>query len=108
MKTMVNYNDLSQLMGSHPQLLVFRRFTTLASRVLLSLQAELLEHEHEIQVLDRLMSRDPELSEETCSWSKAEQAVKAGHGSLHKEKVLETQDKLVKYCMFVESTHDRY
>jgi hypothetical protein len=47
--TMNGYSKLASLMGSHPELAIFRRFGTLNAQNLLYLQAELVHLERKLQ-----------------------------------------------------------
>ena len=46
---MEGYSKLASLMGAHPELMIFRRFSTISAQNLLYLQAELVHLEHEFQ-----------------------------------------------------------
>lgn len=95
---MVGYDELSTLIGKCPELAIVRRFGQLAAQVILRMQAELLELEHGMTGLGKFELRHPELHEHAKSWEKVNEAIDAGGQSPRKDKVLEAEEKLSKYC----------
>jgi hypothetical protein len=95
---MVSYDELSTLIGKCPELAIVRRFGQLAAQVVLRMQAELLELEDDLRILGKFEMQHPELREHAKSWQKINEAIDAGGRSVRKEKVLEVEEKLGKYC----------
>jgi len=96
---MGGYPELSALMGSHPEIAIFRRFATLGSQNLLYLQAELVHLEQELQdiVKEDDESADPVRQSYKDSWSTLEGSLRLGGDSLQWAKWLEVREKLDKY-----------
>jgi hypothetical protein len=106
---MVTYDELSTLIGTCPDLAIVRRFGTLAAQVILRMQAELSELEDDFKALANVELKHPHLQEHAKSWEKANQAVEAGEPSIRKEKSLEAEEKLGRYCtvlaIYLSPTH---
>jgi hypothetical protein len=98
LSSMAGYDDLSNLLGSYPELVILRRFGPLAAQVLLHLQAELLELADTLKVLADAEKGDPDQRRHAKSWASANESVRGGRGSLRKELIEEAEVKLLRYC----------
>lgn len=93
------YNRFAELIGTHPDLAMFRRFSTLNSKNILFMQGELIHLETQLRDIaceDRT-SDDPErVAFEFCI-----RTLKGPHDSVDKKeqwsKILEVRDKLKEY-----------
>ncbi|OAL39793.1 hypothetical protein AYO20_00705 [Fonsecaea nubica] len=95
---MVSYDELSNLLGAYPDLIILRRFGPLASQVLLHLQAELLELDHDLNFLRAAEKTDPEQQAHAKSWAKANASIAQGKRSIRKELIEDAEKKLLRYC----------
>lgn len=99
---MVTYDELSNLIGTCPDLAIFRRFGPLAAQVLLRMQAELLELDDDLKVLVGVEQQDSDLRGHAKSWGSVNDFVDAGGRSLRRETVLKAEEKLSRYCEFLK------
>ncbi len=95
---MVGYDELSELIGSRPDLAIFRRFGPLAAQVLLRMQAELLELDDDLKALKNVELQKEGLCEQAKSWEKVNDAVNSGQRSLRKETITKAEEALTRYC----------
>jgi hypothetical protein len=101
---MASYDALSDLVGSHPDLLILRRFGTLNAQILLRMQAELLEIANDMEHirLHEETSPQTEKRQHSRSWKAAQDAYDTeGQGSWRVAKIKEAEDKLTRYCMLI-------
>lgn len=105
---MVSYDELSQLLGDSPDLMILRRFGPLAAQVLLHMQADLLAIDEDLRDIKEYEEKatDPSLRQHSRSWSAATKDMKNGEGSERLEKVVEAEDKLLRYCQSREPDND--
>jgi hypothetical protein len=92
------YDELSTLMGTFPELMVFRRFRSLAAKVLLCMQAELLDVEDDLEVIRQIELEDASKHALLSSWAKVNAATADNGANQRRLKVTEAQNKLEKYC----------
>ncbi|KAK5195227.1 hypothetical protein LTR92_005357 [Exophiala xenobiotica] len=97
---MVGYDELSELIGSRPDLTIFRRFGPLAAQVLLRMQAELLDLDDDLKALRDIELQKPGLCDQAKSWAKVNDAVKSGQRSLRKETIAKAEETLTRYYEF--------
>jgi hypothetical protein len=95
---MTGYERLSRLISTYPELAIYRKFSTLCSKMLLYKQAELQHLENELSIISQIDARDPEKSDYTASWEAIKNASEQGGDDLQKQKILEIDDKMDKYC----------
>lgn len=95
---MTGYDELSTLIGSYPELAMFRRFRALSAKVLLCMQAELLDLEDDLNIISEIDFKDWERREILTSWVKANAATSENGADLRRRKVTEAQEKLERYC----------
>ena len=95
---MTGYDELSTLIGSYPELAMFRRFGPLSAKVLLCMQAELLDLEDDLNIISEIDFKDWERREILTSWVKANAATSENGADLRRRKVTEAQEKLERYC----------
>jgi hypothetical protein len=95
---MTGYDELSTLIGSYPELAMFRRFGPLSAKVLLCMQAELLDLEDDLNIISEIDFKDWESREILTSWAKANAATSENGADLRRRKVKEAQEKLERYC----------
>ncbi len=95
---MAGYDELSELIGSRPDLAIFRRFGPLAAQVLLRIQAELLELDDDLKALRSIELQKPGICEQAQSWEKVNEAVNSGQRSLRKETITKAEETLTRYC----------
>jgi hypothetical protein len=96
---MGNYIELIKLMTRHPEVLIFRTYSTLRTQNILYLQAELAHLEDElkdIQEADRFCN-DPERSQYHVSWEKLTTPTPSGQDSLQWALVKTIREKLAEY-----------
>ena len=95
---MVGYTELSSLMGTHPQLALFRRFASLNAKNLLYMQAEVVHLEAE---LANIVADDSASGEsEKASFHLSLFDLKESSGTskdLQWRKVMEIREKLKSY-----------
>jgi hypothetical protein len=96
---MAGYPELSALMGSYPEIAIFRRFMTLNMRNVLYLQAELIHLEQELSDIcaEDKQSADPVRQSYQRSWSTLEESVRSGGDHLQWTKFLQIRERLEKY-----------
>ncbi|KAI4238447.1 MAG: hypothetical protein LQ349_001100 [Xanthoria aureola] len=95
---MANYNKLTELMGEHQELAMFRRFQKLNVKSLLGMQAEIIHLASELATVEREDERSEDNSR--SSLHKSIFNLKASGGSTHCyqwRKVLEVREKLEQY-----------
>jgi hypothetical protein len=92
------YDELSTLMGSFPELMIFRQFRSLAAKVLLCMQADLLDVEDDLCVIREMELEDSTKHELLRSWAQASAATSEGGRNRRVLKVAQAQNKLEKYC----------
>jgi hypothetical protein len=95
---MIGYERLSRLIGTYPELAIYRKFSTLCTKMLLYKQAELQHLENELSIISQIDARDPEKSDYSVSWEAMNNASDQGGEDLQKQKILEIDDKMDKYC----------
>jgi hypothetical protein len=95
---MAGYERLSRLIGTYPELAIFRKFSTLCAKLLLYKQAELQHLENELRIISQIDARDPKKSVYTVSWGALNKAPKEHGDDLQKQKILEIDEKMDKYC----------
>ena len=95
---MANYNKLTELMGEHQELAMFRRFQKLNLKSLLGMQAEILHLASELATVEREDERSEDKSRSSLHNSIFN--LKASGGRTHCyqwRKVLEVREKLEQY-----------
>jgi hypothetical protein len=97
---MSSYDELSVLIGSYPELAIFRRFGPLAAKVLLAMQADLLNLEEDLEIASELAREDSEKCGILRSWVRTNEAPAENGADLRKRKIVEAQQKLQVYCQF--------
>jgi hypothetical protein len=95
---MAGYERLSRLIGTYPELAIYRKFSTLCAKMLLYKQAELQHLENELSIIAQNDARDSWKSDYTVSWAAMNEASAEGGNDLQKQKILEIDGKLDKYC----------
>jgi hypothetical protein len=95
---MTGYERLSRLIGTYPELAIYRKFSTLCAKLLLYKQAELQHLENELRIISQMDARDPKKSVYAVSWEAMNDASEEGGEDLQKQKILEIDDKMDKYC----------
>lgn len=95
---MTGYERLSRLIGTYPELGCYRRFSTLCTKLLLYKQAELQHLENELNIISHLDACDSRKSVYTVSWKALNEASATDGDDLQKQKVLEINEKMDKYC----------
>ena len=103
---MRGYAKVAQLMASHNELAIFRRFQELNMRNLLYLQAELSHLEAELRDIVEADTKYPECANNSYDWWSLTQAEDCG-GAEQWDKILEIREKLDKYStqFFFDSLH---
>ncbi|KAF7507455.1 hypothetical protein GJ744_010386 [Endocarpon pusillum] len=94
---MTGYERLSRLIGTYPELAIYRKFSTLCTRLLLYKQAELQHLENELNIISQIDARDPRKSVYTVSWEALNEASPTDGDDLQRQKVLEIDEKMDKY-----------
>lgn len=100
--SMGSYPKLSKLMGSYPDVALFRKFGDLNAQNLLFLQAELTHLEEKLKFLrfDELRSEDPKaLQRQQSWWSLSGNADDDEEPSQEWEIIREIREKLKEYSM---------
>ena len=95
---MTGYESLSRLIGNYPELAIYRKFSTLCTKMLLYKQAELQHLENELSIISEIDAADSEKSAYAVSWQAMSTASEQGGDNLQKQKILEIDEKLDKYC----------
>lgn len=95
---MNGYERLSRLIGTYPELAIYRKFSALCAKLLLYKQAELQHLENELNIISQIDSRDSEKRAYAVSWEAMDKASEEGGCNLQKQKVLEIDEKMDKYC----------
>jgi hypothetical protein len=98
---MTGYDKLSTLIGRYPSLAIYRRFGALSAKVLLHMQAELVHLENELSIISQRNSTDPEKARFDVSWEALDQASSEGAADFQRNLVLQIQEKLAVYRMWV-------
>lgn len=98
---MPGYNEFANLIGSYPDLTIYRKFATLASKNLLYMQAELVYLENELKTISEMDHENPEKRGFGVSWKALNEA--SGGGAVQKRIVLEIRQKLKEYRMIISS-----
>ena len=94
---MTGYKDLATLMGTFPELSIFRQFRVLAAKHLLYLQCELSYLEDELNMILKEDGQDPQTASYDRSWWRMHTA-SSQHGTRQRDKVEQFQAKLRAYC----------
>ncbi len=94
---MSGYEKLSRLIGTYPELAMYRKFSTLSAKLLLYKQAELQHLENELRIMSQYNARDAQKSVYTVSWKAMNDASGDG-GDLQKQKISEINEKMDQYC----------
>jgi hypothetical protein len=98
---MEGYDKVAQLMGSHPEFAIFRRFRALNMKNMLYLQAEIIHLEAELRRLANEDIKHASRQEYPYDWWSLSQGQE---GDMRQwEKVLEIRAKLEKYSMNIQS-----
>ena len=95
---MTGYDRLSRLIGTYPELAIYRKFSTLCTKLLLYKQAELQHLENELNIISQMDAHDPRKSVYTVSWEALNEASAIGGDDLQRQKALEIDEKMDKYC----------
>jgi hypothetical protein len=95
---MTGYERLSRLISTYPELAIYRKFSTLCTKMLLYKQAELQHLENELSIISQIDARNPQKSDYTVSWEAMNNASEQGGDDLQKRKILEIDEKMDKYC----------
>ena len=98
---MDGYSRLSELIGTHPDLAIFRRFSVLNSRNLIFMQGELTHLEAALETIateDR-KSQDPQRADFEYSISTLMGPHTSAHGHEQWDKILEIRGKLKDYSL---------
>jgi len=97
--TMAGYKELAALLGSCPELTIFRKFGTLSATVLLEMQAELMRLEEDLDILSNIKPEAEKLKplcKTTAHKACCDNADNAA--DMRREKAAEAQKKLDQYC----------
>src|SRR5205809_922966 len=99
---MEGYTKLSDLMGAHPNVAIFRTFATLNTQNLLYLQAELMHLEKGLRktAIEDRESGDPQRMLYEKYWLKLKESAENGGDPLQWNKFLEIRGKLKEYSEF--------
>ena len=95
---MTGYERLSRLIGTYPELAIYRKFSTLCTRLLLYKQAELQHLENELNIISQVDARDPRKSVYAVSWEALNGDSEISGDNLQRQKVMEIDEKMDKYC----------
>lgn len=95
---MTGYERLSRLIGTYPELAIYRKFSTLCTKMLLYKQAELQHLENELSIISQIDAHDPRKSIYAVSWEAMNKASEEGGDDLQKQKIMEIDVKMDKYC----------
>ncbi len=95
---MTGYERLSRLIGTYPELAIYRKFSTLCTKLILYKQAELQHLENELNIISEMDARDPGKSGYMVSWEALNEASAIDGDDLQRRKVLEIDEKMDKYC----------
>jgi hypothetical protein len=95
---MVGYDELSELIGSYPELAIFRKFGPLSAQVLLSLQAELMHIQEDLELIAEHEREHPDRADLSRSWAKMNAATSLRGADARKNKIAEAKSKLETYC----------
>jgi hypothetical protein len=95
---MTGYERLSRLIGTYPELAIYRKFSTLCAKRLLYKQAELQHLENELNIISQFDARDSKKATHTVSWEAINQASEERGDDRQKQKILEIDEKMDKYC----------
>lgn len=95
---MTGYERLSRLIGTYPELAIYRKFSTLCTKLLLYKQAELQHLENELDIISQMDARDPRKSVYAVSWEALNGASAIGGDDLQRQKLMEIDEKMDKYC----------
>jgi hypothetical protein len=98
---MAGYNEFANLIGSYPELTIYRKFATLTSKNLLYMQAELIYLENQLRVISEVDHEDPEKRGFGVSWEALNEA--SGDGAAQKRIVLEIRQKLKEYRRIISA-----
>jgi hypothetical protein len=84
MGTLRGYPRLARLMGTYPETAIFRRFGSLTMLNLMRLQAELLNIEYELEILQAQedASSNPDLQSYSVDFSKLNASIASGSNRL--------------------------
>lgn len=94
---MTGYERLSRLIGTYPELAIYRKFSTLCTKLLLYKQAELQHLENELDIISQMDARDPRKSVYAVSWEALNGASAIGGDDLQRQKLMEIDEKMDKY-----------
>jgi hypothetical protein len=95
---MAGYERLSRLIGTYPELAIYRKFSSLCAKMLLYKQAELQHLENELSIIVRNDAHDSRKSAYAVSWAAINESTEGGGVDLQKQKILEIDGKLDNYC----------
>jgi hypothetical protein len=95
---MAGYERLSCLIGAHPEVGIYRKFSILYAKMLLYKQAELQHLENELSIIVQKDAHDSRKSAYAVSWAAINEASEGGGDDLQKQKILEIDGKLDIYC----------
>jgi hypothetical protein len=100
---MEGYAKVAQLMGTHTEFAMFRRFKGLNMRNLLYLQAEITHLEAELQRLATVDAKHRDREHHAHDWWSLSQG--EGEGDMEQwETVLDIREKLEKYSMKIKAS----
>ena len=93
------YSDLSNVMAAHPEIAIFRTFSTLNTQNLLYLRAELMHLEKELGDIreDDNSSRDPDRLFTDKNWLSLQRSLEEGRDPFQWAKFLDIRTKLAEY-----------
>jgi hypothetical protein len=94
---MAGYDKLAQLIADHPSLGIYRKFGLLSSKMLLYMQAELVNLENELNILIQDDHEEDEKASFRVSWKAMSSASCENGGDLQHRKVVNIQEKLRAY-----------
>jgi hypothetical protein len=94
---MTGYERLARLIGTYPELAIYRKFSCLSAKLLLYKQAELQHLENELRIISQMDTRDSNKSVYAVSWEAMNEASGPGD-DLQRQKISEIVEKMDKYC----------
>lgn len=94
---MAGYDKLARLIADHPSLAIYRKFGLLSSKILLYMQAELVNLENELEILVQDDDEEDEKASFKVSWKAMSSASCENGADLQHRKVVNVQEKLRAY-----------
>jgi hypothetical protein len=94
---MAGYDKLARLIADHPSLSIYRKFGLLSSKIILYMQAELVNLENELGILEHDDHQEDEKASFKVSWKAMSSASCENGADLQHRKVVNVQEKLRAY-----------